>query len=98
MKALITALMIALATVPGWLILLAAAPVSAQFKSRGGGGEQKDQGQEKTRRRTIQIGDRTAARQEVRSLGEYALMPNERRARQRAAIGRTEDVYFLPIM
>jgi hypothetical protein len=47
MKALITALMIALATVPGWLILLAAAPVSAQFKSRGGGGEQKDQGDKK---------------------------------------------------
>ena len=51
MKALITALMIALATVPGLLVLMA--PVSAQFKGMGnnrvskdGAADQKKKGQE----------------------------------------------------
>ena len=42
MKALITALMITLATVPGLLVLMAA-PVNAQFKSAGGGRPSKEQ-------------------------------------------------------
>jgi hypothetical protein len=46
-KAILAALMIALATVPGLLVLLmAASPVDAQMKSRGGGGS-KDSGEKK---------------------------------------------------
>jgi hypothetical protein len=41
MKALITALMIALATAPGLLVLMAA-PVNAQFKGVGTGNRSKD--------------------------------------------------------
>jgi hypothetical protein len=45
MKALITAIMIALATVPGLLVLMA--PVYAQFKSVGEPSKSKDQGSKK---------------------------------------------------
>lgn len=37
MKAIVTAIMIILATVPGLLVLFATAPVSAQFKGMGSG-------------------------------------------------------------
>jgi hypothetical protein len=50
MKALMTALMIALATVPGWLILFAAAPVSAQFKGGGRGGGGSKEGESKAKK------------------------------------------------
>jgi len=46
MKALITAVMIALATVPGLLVLMAA-PVNAQFKSIGEPSKGKDHGAKK---------------------------------------------------
>jgi hypothetical protein len=46
-KAIVAAIMIALATAPGFLVLMMAGPVSAQFKSSGRGGGQKDQGEKK---------------------------------------------------
>lgn len=44
-KALVTALMIALATVPGLLVLMV--PVSAQFKGMGAPSKSKDDGSKK---------------------------------------------------